>query len=341
MGIMHRRRGSAGDDGPDGAAAKDAHLPFLSQAQADRVRALFRLAMAERGRETMIRGGHIEGDGPTYFGLWNVAVACHQSPRGERAWPKIVARHADIVTAAANTDIDGELAGRTLADLPGRVYPHIVPERTMGGSRPLPQYARLLAPGLAEMLVLDQPKTVAYLSDMQVERLGGAAAVRAAAMTSLRLLPSLTVHHAGQPGAGHCDFILDESAYTADRLLVLPHMLAQLTGETTAPHGVLTCMPTRQMVMFHVIRDVGSLLPSLELMARIGYARFSEGRHRLSPHVFWRRDLSWQQLTFGSDSASLTVRVEGEFADVLNALRGKFLPPPPARPRPILGPPQR
>jgi hypothetical protein len=234
-----------------------------------------------------------------------------------------VARHADIVAAAASTDIDDQLAGRTPADLAGRVYAHIVPERAMGGTRPMPRYARTIAPGLSEMFVLDQPKTVAYLGDAQIERLGGVAAVREAALASLRLLPPLTVHHAGEPGSGHCDFILDESAYTADRLLVLPHMLAQLNGGAAAPYGVLTCMPTRQMVMFHVIRDVGSLLPSLELMARIGYARFGEGRHRLSPNVFWRKDEAWQQLTFGGNGANLTVRVEGEFADVLDALRGR------------------
>ena len=320
MGILRRRRGSASED----TGEKDTHLPFLSRAQADRVRALFRQAMAERGRETMISGGHIEGDGPTYFGLWNVAVACHEDPRGERAWPKIVSRHADIVAAAAGTNIDDELAGCGPGELPGRVYAHIVPERAMGGSRPLPRYARKLAPGLAEMFVLDQPKTVAYLGDAQVERLGGAAAVRAAALASLRLLPPVTVHHAGQPGAGNCDFILDESAYTADRLLVLPHMLTQLRGDAAAPHGILTCMPTRQMVMFHMIRDAGTLLPSLELMARMGYARFGEGRHRLSPDVFWCRDQMWQQLTFSGTGDKLTVRVEGEFADVLDTLRGEL-----------------
>jgi hypothetical protein len=323
MGILRRRRGSGGEDGPGGEGEKDPHLPFLSRTQADRIRALFRQAMAERGRETMIAGGHIEGDGPTYFGLWNVAVACHENPRGERAWPGIVAKHADIVAAAANTNIDAELAGCTPAQLRGRVYAHIVPQRAMGGSRPLPRYARTITPGLSEMLVLDQRKTVAYLGDAQVERLGGATAVREAALSSLRLLPPVAVHHAGQPGAGHCEFILDESAYTADRLLVLPHMLSQLHGDAAAPHGVLTCMPTRQMVMFHVIKDVSSLLPSLELMARIGYARFGEGRHRLSPDVFWRRDQAWQQLTFGGNGSNLTVRVEGEFADVLDALRGE------------------
>jgi hypothetical protein len=317
MGILRRRRGSPGELGE-----KDAYLPFLTRAQADRVRALFRQAMAERGRETTIRGGHIEGDGPTYFGLWNVAVACHEHPRGERAWPRIVARHADIVAVAASTNIDEELAGCTPGQLPGRVYAHIVPRRAMGGSRPLPRYARELAPGLTEMFVLDQPKTVAYLGDSQVERLGGAAAVRAAALTSLRLLPPVTVHHVREPGGGHCDFILDESAYTADRLLVLPHMLSQLRGDARAPHGVLTCMPTRQMVMFHVIRDVSTLLPSLELMAQMGYTRFSGGRHRLSPDVFWCRDRVWQQLTFGAPGGKLTVRVDGEFADVLDALRG-------------------
>lgn len=323
MGIVRRRRGSAGEDGPGGGGEKDPYLPFLSRARADLIRTLFREAMAERGRETMISGGHIEGDGPTYFGLWNVAVACHEDPRGPRAWPKVVARHADIVAAAASTNIDAELAGYTPGQLPGRVFAHIVPERTMGAARPLPRYARTIAPGLAEMLVLDQPRTVAYLGDAHVERLGGLAAVRAAALASLRALPPVTVHHAGQPGSGHCDFILNESAYTADRLLVLPHMLAQLHGDATAPHGVLTCMPTRQMVMFHVIRDLDTLLPSLELMARMGYARFGEGRHRLSPDVFWRRDRVWQQLTYGGSGAKLTVRVEGEFADVLDAMRGE------------------
>jgi hypothetical protein len=318
MGILRRRRGPASIDD----SGKDPHLPFLTRTQADRIRALFRQAMAERGRETMISGGHIEGDGPTYFGLWNVAVACHEDPRGERAWPKIVARHADIVAAAAGTNIDEELAGCTPGQLPGRVYAHIVPERAMGGARPLPRYARELAPGLAEMFVLDQPKTVAYLGDSQVARLGGAAAVRAAALASLRLLPPVTVHHVAQPGGGQCDFILDESAYTADRLLVLPHMLSQLRGDARAPHGVLTCMPTRQMVMFHVIRDAATLLPSLELMAQLGYTRYSGGRHRLSPDVFWCGDRAWQQLTFGGAGSKLIVRVEGEFADVLDTLRG-------------------
>jgi hypothetical protein len=317
MGIVRRRRGSPGIDDE----GKDPHLPFLSRAQANRIRALFRQAMAERGRETMIAGGHIEGDGPTYFGLWNVAVACHEDPRGERAWPKIVARHADIVAAAASTNIDEELAGCTPGQLPGRVFAHIVPQRAMGWSRPLPRYARELTPGLAEMFVLDQPKTVAYLGDAQVERLGGAAIVRAAALASLRMLPPITVHHAGRPGAGHCDFILNESAYTADRLLVLPHMLTQLCGDPAAPHGVLTCMPTRQLVMFHVIRDASTLLPSLEFMAEMGYARFGEGRHRLSPDVFWCGDRVWQQLTFGGAGSKLTVRVDGDFADVLDALR--------------------
>jgi hypothetical protein len=326
VGIFRRRRDLAGAGDPSSEmGGHDQHLPFLSQARADRVRALFRQAMAERGRETIISGGHIEGDGPSYFGLWNVAMRCHQDPRGERAWPRIVAKHADIVAAAASTNLDEELAGCTARQLTGRVYPHIVPETAMGGSRPLPNYARRITPGLTEMLVLDRPQAVAYLGDPQVERLGGAAAVREAALGSLRALPPVTVHHGGRPESGHCDFILDESAYTADRLLVLPHMLGQLLGDPRAPHGVLACMPTRQMALFHVIRDVTTLLPSLELMARMGYARFGEGRHRISPDVFWCRDQVWQQLTFGGTGSKLTVRVEGGFADVIDALRGGLL----------------
>jgi hypothetical protein len=314
MGIFRRHRGSPEAAGPDD------HLPFLSRPEADLVRAMFRQAMAERGRETIIAGGHIQGEGPSYFGLWNVALACRNDPRGERAWPQIVARHADIVTAAASVNLDAELAGRTADQLVGQVYAHIAPASMLGGSRPLPRYAREISPGLAEMFVLDQPKAIAYLGDAHVDRLGGVAAVRQAGLASVRALPPVTVHHGGNAASGHCDYILDESAYTADRVLQLPHMLNQLTGDPAAPYGVLVCVPIRQMAIFHVIRDE-TWLPSLQLMAGMGYARFGEGRHRISPDVFWCRDRAWQQLTFGIADGNLALRVEAEFADTIESLR--------------------
>jgi hypothetical protein len=322
MGIFRRhpagRRDSPAEDG------KDDHLPFLSRTQADRIRALFRQAMAERGRETTIFGGHIQGDGPSYFGLWNVAVACREDPRGERAWPQIIARHADIVAAAASTSIDDQLAGSTAEQLVGRVYAHIAPASVLGGSRPLPRYTREITPGLVEMLVLDQPKAVAFLGDTHIDRLGGVAAARGTGLASIRALPPVSVRHAGDPAAGHCQYILENSLYTADRVLALPHMLTQLTGGAAAPYGVLVCVPIRQMVMFHVVRD-DTWLPSLRMMADLGYSRFGAGRHRISPDVFWCQEGSWQQLTFAGPDGSLAVRVEDEFAEAVEALRAQSL----------------
>jgi hypothetical protein len=48
---------------------RDDHLPFLTVAEADRVRFLVRQAFAECGREVVVHGGHVRDDHGDTFGL--------------------------------------------------------------------------------------------------------------------------------------------------------------------------------------------------------------------------------------------------------------------------------
>ena len=60
---------------------------------------LVRQEMAERGREVVVSGGHVQDDHGTVFSLRNIAAICRNDPRGEKAWPQLVAGYADKVLA--------------------------------------------------------------------------------------------------------------------------------------------------------------------------------------------------------------------------------------------------
>jgi hypothetical protein len=51
------------------------------------VRMLVRQAMAGRGREVVVSGGHVHDAQGTLSGLRNIAAICRNDPRGEEAWP--------------------------------------------------------------------------------------------------------------------------------------------------------------------------------------------------------------------------------------------------------------
>ena len=254
-----------GADG-DGDGGRDDHLPWLTRAQARQVRMLVRHAMAERGRDVVVSGGHVQDDHGTVFGLRNIAAICRNDPRGEKAWPQLIAGYADMVLAMRPEDTARELAGLTAGQVRDHVFAVVFPADSLGPGIASFGSAPELAPGLLELLAFDRPDSSVFLTDEHVARLGGRTWLREAGLANLRALPAPGHLHLDGAG-GNLEVIYGESLYTASRLLVLPDLLTQVLGSADAPYGVMAGLPGRHRAHFHILRD-STALPSLRLMAR-------------------------------------------------------------------------
>jgi hypothetical protein len=302
----------------DGDASRDDHLPFLTQAQARRLRMLVRHAMAERGREVVVSGGHVQDDQGTVFGLRNIAAICRNDLNGENAWPQLIAGYADMVLAMRPEDTARELAGLTAAKVRDHIYVKVLSADSLGPAIASYRSAPELAPGLLELLALDRPDRSVLLPDDDVARLGGPTWLRQAALANLRALPAPGHVHLDRAG-GNLDVIYGESPYTASRLLTLPDLLTQVLGSADAAYGVLAAMPCRHRALFHVLRD-NTALPSLRLMARYTRLVHIEEPGPISPHVLWWRDRTWTVLTQDADDGTTTLHINGELAAILRQL---------------------
>ena len=84
------------------SSAPDAAFPYWSGDQAQRFLALVRAALAEAGVEATVYAEQAEDASGRTFGLGNLAAACHNDDRGERAWRKIVEGHVRTVVSGLN-----------------------------------------------------------------------------------------------------------------------------------------------------------------------------------------------------------------------------------------------
>ncbi|MDR2984882.1 MAG: hypothetical protein LBV34_08575 [Nocardiopsaceae bacterium] len=302
---------------PDRSPDRDGHLTFLTPDEADLVRSLVREAFAEHGREVTVFADHVQDDQGAQFGLWNVAAACRNEPRGQAAWARVVANHVRRVLDTTEEDV---FEGLTADQVAARTYARLL----SADSVPEPgwfSYAREIAPGLLEVLAFDLPETVVMLSDETVARFGGAVALREAGLANLRALPVEHQEQISVPDGGHFQVLLGESAYTASRVLVMSELLAQMFGPVTAPYGVLAAVPNRSQAVLHVIRDETFVL-SINHMTRFALAGASDSPGPLSPNVYWWRADTWQQVSY-FDNEKITVRLDNELGDVLEQLTGQ------------------
>lgn len=118
MALFRRRRG-AGDE-PDPA------FPAITARQADRIRALLREALAERGVEVVVHADHVSSAGGFQYGLTNLVAMCRADGRGERAWPAIVRGQVQgLLAGGGGEQLDGLDRDEVLADVHLRVMPTI------------------------------------------------------------------------------------------------------------------------------------------------------------------------------------------------------------------------
>lgn len=311
MAVLRRRSGGSG-------SSQDDHLPFLTVAEADRVRFLVRQAFAELGREVVVHAGHVRDDHGDEFGLWNVAAACRQEPQGEPAWALVVAEYVrKLLAHVESRDLDG----LTPEEAQSRTYAKLFPADDLPSGEGL-SYLREPVPGLVESLVLDFPDAVSWLRDSEVERFGGLTVLREAGLANLRALPVEQRRHIATPDGGSFEVLLGKSVYTASRVLVMPDLLMQMLGPVDTSYGVLAAMAARNQVAIHVISG-RSVVQVLRQMAHFALAGFGDGVGPLSPNVFWWRDGAWTQISQVESDGTISVLPNPDLIHMIQQLDGR------------------
>jgi len=296
-------------------AQMDADLTFLTVDEARHLRSLVRETFAGRGVEVIVHPGHVASDAGDEYGLWNLAAACHEAPRGRRAWPELVAGHVDrLLARAGRSPFEGLTEQEAERGTFARLYQADDDLHDDLGLGP----RRVFAPGLVEMSALDLPESVVPYSAEAVERLGGAGRLRAWGLENLRREP---VEHleAVETGGGSFHVLAGASVHTASRALLMPSLAAGLTGHEAGNAGWLLSVPTRHEVLWHVLRDA-TAVPALQGMVGLTLRCHENAAGQLSPHVYWWSGDGYEQLTSVDDDGGVAVHVSEAFAEVLERL---------------------
>lgn len=319
MGIF-RRRNDGGEDLP-GDDEPDHTFTFLTVGQAARLRALTRQTFAEHGIESEIHADHLLAADDWRFGLHNLFAICRHAPGGEKAWPALIRSHIEAVMRRREEPSPADLPAAELLD---HAFIRVCGAGTIPSMAAF-GYHRPLGGDLVELIAYDTPDVVAYLTDAEVERVG-ADSLRAAGVEHLLAEPFGEVHWLQAPQGARFAVLVGESVHTASRLLTLDDVLRRSLGDTATPHGIVVSVPNRHQLAFHRPED-GSLIRAIEGLTRFTIDSYAGGAGGISPHLFWRPPGGGllQQLTEIEGPDRVAVRIEGQFAEVVQRLLG--LPP--------------
>ncbi|MER5442109.1 immunity 49 family protein [Streptomyces sp. NPDC002790] len=290
--------------------APDSQLPMLATPQAERLRALVAECVRARygaERDFVLVGGAVERDGHL-FPLANLARRCAEAPESD--WPALVDAHFVALADASRggEDADELLEGTCL---------RLVPEGAVGPS--VPVHAREVAEGLRLALALDGPDSVRLLTDEDVAR-AGADELWAAGRRALTRAP---MRHEEVRLDGHPVLysVYGDAHSVATKAVVLPEVVAEVTGRRMPDAGALVAVPTRHLLAFHPIVD-GGAAEALNDLATYAIRAHDEGPGPLSPRVYWWHDGRLTSLTHIDDAArTIEQRPPRELVDVMKALR--------------------
>jgi len=270
-----------------------------------------RAALAEAGVEATVYADHAEDARGRKFGMANLAAACHNDSRGERAWRKIVDSHIRNIVSG----MDGQSPFTTMppSDIFAATYLRLMPAEDV---LPNMSYARPIAPELAEVFNLDLPKTVAYFTDEHVTSLGYDA-LREAGLRNLRAVP-IDEHRTLEHGGGTVEVLLGESMFTASLLLVFEHVLDRYGLKADPDLGAFVGVPNRHQLDFHVAADARAI-PSLSTLAAFTAAGYRDSAGVVSPNVYWWRPSGLRRIsTLTPDGPR--IEVDAELQSVLETL---------------------
>ncbi|MDQ0772155.1 hypothetical protein QF026_000621 [Streptomyces aurantiacus] len=272
------------------SVSRDAEYSFFSVDEGAQFRAHVREAFAERGLEVTVHSGTVSDNTGRQFGLRNLAAICHQEPRGRKRWPHLIRGHVGRLLRV----VDGPSPLEFLEpdQLLALLRPWVVARDFIEPNADRYVHARVVAPGLCEVLALDLRESVMTLPDTSLAPLGDIVELRARALDNLRELPmeSHTILHG--PQQMHFDVVTGDSFFTSSRVLATNELARDLTGRPLGPDGALVAMPNRHQLALRPIdseRDT-TLMPTLYGMTVFAAANYEDAVGPVSPDVYWWRD---------------------------------------------------
>ncbi|MEU3255677.1 hypothetical protein [Streptomyces sp. NPDC006997] len=268
-------------------APRDTAYGFLSVDEAAYFRARVREAFAERGLEVTLQPTGASDSSGRLFALADLAAVCHHDPRGRRGWARLIHDHVGRLLRVV--DGPSPLASLRHADLLAGLRPWVVARDVIEPDAVHHTHARVVAPGLCEVLALDLPESVLPLTDDALAPLGDLAGLRRRALANLGALPveGHTVLH-GAEGA-RFGVVTGASFFTSSRVLTADRLVRDLTGEALGPDGALVAMPNRYHLALCPVGAVrgAALVPTLHGMAAFAAANFTDAVGPVSPDVYW------------------------------------------------------
>jgi hypothetical protein len=284
----------------------DEHMTYFTVAQADEFRRLVARSFAAVGRDVDVHPDRIEDRGGTTIGLWNIGALC--AGADAREWPQLIDDHVRLVATPA----------RDLADVSEAEFASGLTMRLVeAGSVPNPDalgYARLVAPGLLEVLAVDLGDAVATPSREELSGRGTLAGLVALGRDNLRTLLEGDTVRSGTVGRngtrGRFTALRGESLFTGSLALVLPETMKRFTGDEDWGRGVLVAVPSRHELLYRLI-DAPDARLALQQMVRAASLGFHGDVGHLSPDVFWVRKQKWVQVTSSSGGKPRVLRGTG------------------------------
>jgi hypothetical protein len=244
-------------------------------------------------------------DGGTRYGLNTLAQMCARQDRA--AWPATVREHFDRM-AALPTDTDFGSAEEARAVIKARLVDDGFLARV-----PSQPAARRVAEDLHLVLAYDLPETVLIPARDEILEWGAEDELFAHALAQVRAEPGLELQPLDLDGEP-VSVLTGESFFTATHAL-----WADEFDPPPSEHGTLVVLPTRNVVLAHVIRD-GSVIGMIDPLLQFAGRYHAEGPGSLSDGVYWLRDGELERLNAWLDEKGPHIAPSDAFADMLARL---------------------
>lgn len=291
----------------------DEHLTYFTVAQANQFRRVVERSFARAGRDVEVYPNRVEDRGGTTFQLWNIGALCIGAEPGD--WAALVDDHVRLVTTPTRS-----LAELSQEELETGLHLRLVEAAAVSDPDAL-AYARVIEPGLFEVLSVELPDSVATPSREELAAYGTIGELITRGRENLLALlegDGLRVEAVGERGQGRFTSVTGDSPFTASLALLLTETVERLTGEDDWGRGVLVAVPGRHRLLYRPI-DTSDAARALQEMLQAAIRGFAGEPGALSPDVYWVRARSWVQVTSCAGGKPRVLRGTG-LRDALNGM---------------------